>query len=306
MNDKENKTISEVTRRNIMDAVNVANIHWSGRLDEPTFLGRLYNLEGMPSYDHRFSTAGQDIAQHTVMNSDWDRGWFFTDARFNVLHASDEEFLKFLSETVHPIVRPDAEDVAALLAIYNDNLALDGWELAEQLRLSGKPVFAARRRIVGNGPALTAAKAVAETLDAEYMTRQITRMEAAIQNDPELAIGTAKEFVETVCKEILRERGKPVVGTPDFPALTKEVLKHLKLVPDGVPEQAKGSEIIKRMLSNLGTIGQGLAELRNLYGTGHGRGGKTQPMMPRHAKLAVGAATTLATFLFETHKETQK
>ena len=46
-----------------------------------------------------------------------------------------------------------------------------------------------------------------------------------------------------------------------------------------------------------------LAELRNLYGTGHGKDGKAQLLMPRHAKLAVGAATTLATILFETHKE---
>jgi hypothetical protein len=56
-------------------------------------------------------------------------------------------------------------------------------------------------------------------------------------------------------------------------------------------------------LSNLGTIGNGLAELRGLYGTGHG---KTAELSARHAKLAVGAAATLATFLFETHKETMR
>ena len=65
-----------------------------------------------------------------------------------------------------------------------------------------------------------------------------------------------------------------------------------------------GSDIIKRLLSNLGTIGNGLAELRGLYGTGHGKHGKTSGLSARHAKLAVGAATPLATFLFDTHKET--
>jgi hypothetical protein len=59
-------------------------------------------------------------------------------------------------------------------------------------------------------------------------------------------------------------------------------------------------------LSNLGTIGNGLAELRGLYGTGHGKHGKTAELSARHAKLAVGAAATLATFLFETHKETMR
>jgi hypothetical protein len=62
----------------------------------------------------------------------------------------------------------------------------------------------------------------------------------------------------------------------------------------------------KRLLSNLGTIGNGLAELRGLYGTGHGKHGKTAELSARHAKLAVGAAATLATFLFETHKETMR
>jgi hypothetical protein len=53
----------------------------------------------------------------------------------------------------------------------------------------------------------------------------------------------------------------------------------------------------------LATVSQSLAELRNLYGTGHGKGGRTKGLSPRHAKLAVGAAATLAVFLFETHKE---
>lgn len=137
------------------------------------------------------------------------------------------------------------------------------------------------------------------------MTDQIRRMESAVESDPSLAIGTAKELIETCCKTILAERGKTVMGKPDMPVLTKETLKELKLVPDGVPDSARGSEVIKRLLSNLGTIGNGLAELRGLYGTGHGQHGKTVGLSPRHAKLAVGAAATLVTFLFETHLETK-
>ena len=60
---------------------------------------------------------------------------------------------------------------------------------------------------------------------------------------------------------------------------------------------------IKKLLANLGVVVQSLAEVRNLYGSGHGRGVKRQALHPRHARLAVGAATTLATFLLETHWE---
>jgi hypothetical protein len=58
------------------------------------------------------------------------------------------------------------------------------------------------------------------------------------------------------------------------------------------------------MLMNLATLVQGSAELRNAYGTGHGKS-KTQArhgLTSRHARLAVGASATLAVFLYETHE----
>jgi hypothetical protein len=137
------------------------------------------------------------------------------------------------------------------------------------------------------------------------MVDQIRRMESAVESDPSLAIGTAKELIETCCKTILSERGKPVTGTPDISTLTKVTLKELKLIPEGIHETTRGADVIKRLLSNLGTIGNGLAELRGLYGTGHGKHGSTTGLGARHAKLAVGAAATLTVFLFETHKETK-
>jgi len=154
-------------------------------------------------------------------------------------------------------------------------------------------------------PLLSDIKATAAVFDAQHMHDQIRRMEASVETDPSLAIGTAKELIETCCKTILAERGKPVSGTPDVSTLTKETLKELKLVPEGVPDAARGADVIKRLLSNLGTIGNGLAELRGLYGTGHGKHGSASGLGTRHAKLAVGAAATFTVFLFETHRETK-
>jgi hypothetical protein len=45
------------------------------------------------------------------------------------------------------------------------------------------------------------------SIDAPELQRQIDRMRSALASDPGLAIGTAKELVETVCKTILSERG---------------------------------------------------------------------------------------------------
>lgn len=160
-------------------------------------------------------------------------------------------------------------------------------------------------RLLAGGPNLDSLKEHAKVLDANHLGEQIRRMEASVETDPSLAIGTAKELIETCCKTILAERGKPVSGSPDMSTLTKATLKELKLIPEGVPDAARGADVIKRLLSNLGTIGNGLAELRGLYGTGHGKHGSASGLRARHAKLAVGAAATLSTFLFETHKETK-
>ena len=191
-----------------------------------------------------------------------------------------------------------------ILALIDYDMTLDHAQDAETKASAEKSRQIATHLFAG-GPSLSPLKEHAKFLNANHLAEQIRRLEASVEKDPSLAIGTAKELIETCCKTILAERGKPVSGTPDVSTLTKETLKELKLVPESVPEAARGADVIKRLLSNLGTIGNGLAELRGLYGTGHGKHGSSTGLGVRHAKLAVGAASTLAVFLFETHKETK-
>lgn len=160
-------------------------------------------------------------------------------------------------------------------------------------------------RLMGGSANLASLGKLAVAFDAQHLAAQIARMEQSTESDPALAVGTAKELIETCCKTILAQRGKPVTNAPDLPTLTKDTFKELKLVPEGIPDQTKGRDTIKRLLSNLATICQGMAELRSMYGTGHGKEARTQPVKPRHARLAVGAAATLARFLFDTHEETK-
>jgi hypothetical protein len=66
----------------------------------------------------------------------------------------------------------------------------------------------------------------------------------------------------------------------------KITAKELKLIPDDTPEKSKATDTVKRVLSNLAAITQGVAELRNQYGTGHGRAAGCKGLGSRHAKLA--------------------
>jgi hypothetical protein len=146
-------------------------------------------------------------------------------------------------------------------------------------------------------------RSAAQELDAPHLADTIRRLEASVDADPALAIGSAKELVETCCKTVLAELGMAEGADKlDLGPLVKKATKALGLVPEDVPEAARGAESIRRVLANLAAVTQGLAEIRNLYGTGHGRDGKSRGLEPRHARLAVGAATTIVTFLFDTHR----
>ena len=136
------QTISEVTRRPILDLISG---NWSGRLDEVDFLRRIYDLEAMPSSDGRFPTASGDIYKHRIMNDDWDADWVFNDPHFNIMRGTDEAFLRFIAETVHPIVRPDPTGVSELVAAFNEQLEVDGWHLTQIRQLSGRPVYGPER-----------------------------------------------------------------------------------------------------------------------------------------------------------------
>jgi AbiJ-like protein len=137
--------ISEVTRRAIVDFLATSGTDWAGRLREDDFLARLYDLTSMPSKDYRVRNAAGDIHQHRVNWRDWEDDWVFYDSRFNLMYAPDEQFLRFLCETVHPVVRPDPDSVRDLVATYNRELGTDGWSLVEVKQISGRPVFAPQK-----------------------------------------------------------------------------------------------------------------------------------------------------------------
>lgn len=299
--------ISEITRRDIIDAIQVENVRWAGRLEETEFLSRLFDLTILPSTDRRFNNAEGDIWQHRVINpEDWEEDWIFYDERFNLFKGDDQTFLNFLCETIHPVVRPNVIEAERLSQLYNSFLEHDGFQLIERARLSGRPIFSGHYIGSVRAPAVSVAKETLSGSDLTYVAQQITRMEAAVYADPSLAIGTAKELIETCCKTILTERGAAYSDTLSVPQLVKLTCKELKLTPDDIKDEVKAGATIKRILSNMATITQGLAELRNEYGTGHGKNARTKGLSPRHAKLAVGAASTLAVFLVETHRERDK
>ena len=173
-------------------------------------------------------------------------------------------------------------------------LRKDGFEFENQ-RLRARGRDAARH--------LAAKKAA---VDAQGLHDDIRRIEDAVENDAPLAIGAAKELIESVCRTILDELHRPVIKNADLGELVKATTKCLKLAPSDISDAAKGADLIKKTLHSLAAIVGNVAELRSLYGTGHGKSGKTKGLEPRHARLVAGAASALATFLWDTFERRER
>ena len=141
--------ISIIVRQAIFDEIILNKISWSGRLEEPDFLNRIFDLSKMPSFDSRYDNAYDDIHKHRIMNYDWEEDWVFTDRRFNLLHCEEEVLLKFLSLTINPVSRTDEEGVGQLIETYNRNLSESGIEFYEKSKIAGKPIYGYREIALG-------------------------------------------------------------------------------------------------------------------------------------------------------------
>ncbi|MGB1763075.1 abortive infection family protein [Alloalcanivorax xenomutans] len=299
---EEGNDLPRQTRINILDGLRLEDAAWYGELNDVEFLSRIFDLQTLPSYDIRYKDAASDIWQHCINNEDWERDWVFTDDRFNLLDGPADIFLRFLCEMVHPIVRPSRSEAFKLVSHFNDQLHRAGWEIREEERIAGRPRFAYCQVAHGESHAVSRAKTVADALDAGWMAKEIERLENAVDRDPALAIGTAKDLVESCCKTILSKRSVSVSKSDDLGDITKKLTKELLLVPEGITDEAKGAEAIRLILRNLTQLTSNLARIRGLYGSGHGRDGQHRGLQPRHARLAVTSAVAFIDFVAETYR----
>lgn len=139
-------------------------------------------------------------------------------------------------------------------------------------------------------------------VDLAHLTDYIERIKVGVIDDCELAIGSTKELLEAVLKTILEDAGVAFDRKEDVPQLLRRVQEALELLPGDVDEAKRGAETIRRILGAVGSIVVGLAELRNLYGSGHGKTKRSKGISDRHARLAVGVGTAACAFLLETHE----
>ncbi len=96
-----------------------------------------------------------------------------------------------------------------------------------------------------DGTVLSAAEAAAARLEVGEMRRQVERIRRDFADDPEAAVGQAKELIESVCKTILGLTGDAAQGRKDLPKLVTRTLAHLDSTQPSSPA-TRPSKCVRR------------------------------------------------------------
>ena len=183
----------------------------------------------------------------------------------------------------------------------NGLIGNDGFEFYENGSISGRPVFGIRRItfLDENLIYVSGLKQVEKTINTDYIRSEVKKAIESATTDSSLAIGQAKEIIETACKYILGDLGINYTNL-DFNKLSKLTRESI-----GISEKEKNKKIpgVDKVLSGLSNVASGMAELRNSYGNGHGKDSSFKKLPLRYGKLAISAASSYVEFLLDSHED---
>lgn len=175
----------------------------------------------------------------------------------------------------------------------NEYLKYDGFELTR--------IGTTYRLVETGGTASVTEIFGSTTLSLPNVKADFDRALSSIESDPAGATTSACSTLESVAKSILDGLGKPYPREQSIQPLVSAILRELTLAPDQYSETE-----IKRILGGLVNIPAAIGVLRTRYGDAHGKGTEFAQLLPRHARLAVNAASTIGLFLIEVYLDRRR
>lgn len=273
--------------------------------EEGTFL-MLFNRNG---YVLNFSTNDFDVFTTNSIGEALCAKYSLSKGKSLVAYlnsASDENRLKLLSDLFHYYEENMEYE-------YNKNYEDDLYWGSSITRYEEKyaRIYQKCKSIMdrlegGSSVIAKTADSLKDKFSSEYMSQQIELMVSMQSTNPTNAIGMAKELIESCCKTILDDLGIAWSKTDDVPQLTSKTMDALNLLPSSVQATDQGADAVKAVLGNLRAMPSKLAEIRNPFGSGHGKSASFQGLEERHAKLAVGSSITFVDFIWSTYENQKK
>jgi hypothetical protein len=140
------------------------------------------------------------------------------------------------------------------------------------------------------------AEAAIKNRDLAGVQNEFERITENVDKDPAAAATASCALLESMFKMYIADEGLTAPADESLLPLWKVVRTHLKLNAADVED-----ENLRKILSGVSSIVDGIAGLRTRKGSAHGRDTrKSYRIEARHARLASHAAFTLATFFLET------
>lgn len=154
-----------------------------------------------------------------------------------------------------------------------------------------------RKRATSLAPKATLLDFV-ERHDLVAVQREFERALDDVERDPARSITAANSMMESVLKCVIELDSLAMPKDESVQPLWKTVRDALGFDPTKVED-----DDLKKILGGFGAIVDGLGSLRTHAGSAHGRGMKMYKVEPRHARLAIHAASSLAAFVIETRSQ---
>lgn len=151
--------------------------------------------------------------------------------------------------------------------------------------------------IIADGQSLPS-KDLKELIHEKNIPAINLEFERALKNvnaEPLDAVSASCNLLESICKVHIEDRTLDMPTKQDLRSLWKVVSKNLGLDASKIQD-----DDLKRIISGMFSIIDGISALRTHGSSAHGQGKILYRPAPRHARFAVNSAHSLALFLLET------
>jgi hypothetical protein len=131
-----------------------------------------------------------------------------------------------------------------------------------------------------------------------------SEFERALQNvesNPPEAVSAACNILESICKVYISDEGLEMPKKLALQPLWSVVRKDLGFDPKKIEDRD-----LKEILSGMFATVNGIGALRSHASSAHGKGRKLYKLEPRHARLAIHSAHTIAAFIMESWEKKSK
>ncbi|UQY32537.1 abortive infection family protein [Pseudomonas fulva] len=134
------------------------------------------------------------------------------------------------------------------------------------------------------------------SIDAEF-----TRALANVNSEPREAVSAACNILESIFKTYITDENLEMPQKQDLQNVWKVVRSDLGFEPGLLQD-----DDLKRILSGVLSVVDGIGAFRTHASSAHGEGRKVYKLKPRHARLAIHSAHTIALFVLETWDERKR